>query len=66
MAEEFPPLPSQLFGSPAQNTLPYLSATKASQQGVALELCCCHVACSWHASQHVSMMLRCPEKTCLG
>ena len=36
MAEEFPPLPSQLFGSPAQNTLPYLSAIKASQQGVAL------------------------------
>ncbi len=34
MAEEFPPLPSQLFGSPAQNTLPYLSAIKASQQGV--------------------------------
>ena len=35
MAEEFPPLPSQLFGSPAQNTLPYLNAIKASQQGVA-------------------------------
>ena len=34
MAKEFPPLPSQLFGSPAQNTLPYFSAIKASQQGV--------------------------------
>ena len=33
MAEEFPPLPSQLFGSPAQDTLPYLSVIKASQQG---------------------------------
>ena len=38
MAEEFPPLPSQLFGSPAQDTLPYLSAVKASQQGVASNL----------------------------
>ena len=44
MAEEFPPLPSQLFGSPAQDTLPYLSAVKASQQGMSPSLhtlvCC--------------------------
>jgi len=36
MAEGFPLLPSQLFGSPHVDPMPYLSKIKASQQGMLL------------------------------
>lgn len=34
IAEKLPALPSQLFGSPVQDTTPYLDRIKASIQGV--------------------------------
>lgn len=57
MAEEFPPLPSQLFGSPPPNALPYLSTAKASQQGAYSSHAAVISAGSLHACWCLCMVL---------